>query len=165
MTNKNRNRYARAPGKGHDGTQKKERGLDTLESVIFDPPSDGARPGGDFKRYIDALAEYVGTTFKHDAHVAAKALRSGEKPDFSKAGDLAENASFQKQQEWKEEYNTYKKQERNWEENNPAIYNLLTSYCTLAMKNRLESMDGYDEVKDEQDGIALRRMLQRVMQQ
>ena len=48
--------------------------------------------------------------------------------------------------------------ERNWEENNPAIYNLLTSYCTLAMKNRLESMDGYDEVKDEQDGIALRRM-------
>ena len=165
MTNKNRNRYARVPRKGHEGTQKKERGLDTLEGVIFDVSSDGARPGGDFKRYIEALAEYVGTTFKHDAHVAAKALRSREKPDFPKAPDLKEGASFQKQQEWKEEYNTYKKQERNWEENNPAIYNLLTSYCTLAMKNRLEGMDGYEEVKEEQDGIALRGMLQQVMQQ
>ena len=165
MTNKNRNRYARAPGKGHDGTQKKERGLDTLEGVIFNPPSDGERPGGDFKKYIDALAEHVGTTFKHNAHVAAKALRIGEKPKFTEAGDLKEGASFQEQQVWKEKYIDYKRMERNWEENNPAIYNLLTSYCTLAMKNRLESMDGYEEVKNEQDGIALRRMLQQVMQQ
>ena len=81
MTNKNRNRYARAPRKGHEGTQKKERGLDTLEGVIFDVPSNGARPGGDCKRYIDALAERVGTTFKHDAHVAAKALLIEEKPN------------------------------------------------------------------------------------
>ena len=55
--------------------------------------------------------------------------------------------------------------ERNWEENNPAIYNLLLSYCTLAMKNKLEGMDSYSEIKDEQDGIGLRQELQKIMQQ
>ena len=84
MTNKNRNIYAREPRKGLESNQKKERGLDTLESVIFDVPSDGSRPGGEFKRFIDALAEHMGTTFKHDPHVAAKALRIGEKPSSTR---------------------------------------------------------------------------------
>lgn len=138
MTNKNRNRYDGASRKGHEGNQKKEWGLDILENVIFDVPSDGAKPAGEFKRYIDALAEHVGTTFKHDPHIAAKALRTGQKPDCSKVEDLAENAGFQKQQEWKEKYFDWKRLERNWDKKNPAIYNLLLSYCTLAMKNKLE---------------------------
>ena len=69
------------------------------------------------------------------------------------------------QQIWKEEFFARKKEKRNWATNNPAIYNLLLTYCTLAMKNKLEGMDGYEKIKKDQDGIGLRQELQKVMQQ
>ena len=74
-------------------------------------------------------------------------------------------AGFQKEQEWKEEYTGWKRLKRNWGANNPAIYNLLLSYCILAMKNKLEGMDGNDKIRDEQDRIRLRLELQKIMQQ
>ena len=74
--------------------QKKELRLVTLESVIFNVLSHGAKPGGNLRSYIDALTKHVGSTFKHNPHIAAKALRMGEKPEFPKIKDLKPGAGF-----------------------------------------------------------------------
>ena len=66
--------------------------------------SQGTKPTGIFKTNIEALAEFVGTSFSKDAHVAAKALRDGEEPMFPKTEDLRDEASFMEQVIWKEQY-------------------------------------------------------------
>ena len=89
----------------------------------------------------------------------------GERPKFEKVEGIDTNASFMEQQIWKEEFFARKKEKRNWDTNNPAIYNLLLTYCTLTMKNKLEGMEGYAKIKEGQDGIGLRQELKKVMQQ
>ena len=76
--------------KGSESNQsKKNWELDQLSNVVFDVPSEGAKPGGEFKRFIEILAQHVGTTFSDDPHIASKALRDGVKPEFKDVQDLS----------------------------------------------------------------------------
>ena len=141
MGKQSRRRYGAAGGNSaRAGTENKDkdRGLnitDGPEAVVFDAPKQVSKPSGVFKTNIEALAEYVGTSFGKDAHIAAKALRDGEIPQFEDAGTITKEASFMDQVIWKENYLKIQAQERNWEGNNAAIFNLLlpVSYTHLTL--------------------------------
>ena len=81
--------------------------------MVFDVPTEGAKPGGEFKQFIDVLAQHVGTTFNDDPHIASKALRDGKEPEFTKVEDLKVGASFIDKQIWKDKYFADRKERRN----------------------------------------------------
>ena len=169
MGKQSRRRYGAAGGNSaRAGTENKDkdRGLnitDGPEAVVFDAPKQGSKPSGVFKTNIKALAEYVGTSFGKDAHIAAKALRDGEIPQFEDAGTITKEASFMDQVIWKENYLKIQAQERNWEGNNAAIFNLLLQHCTLALKTKLQGQPDYPQIVEQQDGIALRQEIQKIL--
>ena len=110
---------------------KKERGLNINEGpadVVFETPTQGTKPTGIFKTNIEALAEFIGTSFSKDAHSAAKALQDREEPAIPKTEDLKDGASFMEQVIWKEKYLAEQSQVKNWTANNVAIFNLLLQH-------------------------------------
>lgn len=123
----------------------------------------GSNPTGIFKTNIEALAEYVGMAFGKDAHVVSRALQDGELTKFEDPGKIDPTATFMEQVVWKEQYVKVQAQERNWEANDAAIFNLLLQCCTLVLKTKLQGQLDYPAIKDKQKGIALLQEIKKIL--
>ena len=111
------------------------------------------------------VAEWIGLHIKHSAGQVSKAIRTGIPPTFVipnavKSGDgfdrVVEKAKFDRL------FFKINKQEDAWEENNPQIYNQWHAHCTPAMKTKLRSLDAFDQVAEDQDGIGLIALVRNV---
>ena len=59
----------------------------------------------------------------------------------------------------------YREKERNWEQTNPRIFNMVLGQCTREMKSKLGGREGWPVIIEAQDRLTLLKMIHRLSSQ
>ena len=100
------------------------------------------------------VKNYVGRNYKNPgditAAITAMAVTALVEPDEP---EDPENKIEMKK--WESEYHEYRKSKKTLEDNVKTLFNLVWGQCTESMQQKIESLDNYTTMEEENDGIAL----------
>jgi hypothetical protein len=116
----------------------------------------GTRDQGDrFTTTTEAIANYVGREYRKEMRLLLKNQMESE-PKEQVMPDKEEAKSpfvMQKYETRLKQYHLFKKER--YEEHNAKIFVIVKGQCTLNMKNKVESLQGYDSIEANDDVIKL----------
>ena len=116
---------------------------------------------GDFKRSVSLIAGVVAKGIKHGIKDVVKACNTGRAPTIVEPTEPAPDASVRLQATYTYKMSRYLKELDQWEENNSKLYVRFMLHCSPSMETKLESMAGFDTVKDDLDGLGLIKLLRK----
>jgi hypothetical protein len=123
----------------------------------------GTRDQGDrFTRTAEAIADYVGKEYSKEMRLLVKNQKENE-PKEPVMPDKKEevNSPFVMKKYETESKQYYFKKER-YEEHKAKIFVIVKGQCTLNMKNKMESLKGYDSIEANDDVIKLLSSLEEL---
>ena len=116
---------------------------------------------------MEKVATFTGMDFGGTGGpMAVTAIRKwqeplGVEPDEPTGIDAAPGTA--KMIKWKVKWEEYSKKSKKWEEEvNPRLFNLLFAHCTTELRALLQGRDGWEDMLDDQDGVALVKLLHAI---
>jgi hypothetical protein len=100
------------------------------------------------------LADYVVQNKKNGGDMRAVVLTL-ELPTFQEIDDPPQGATRHAIRRFEKMIDEQTKRELQLEENVRALYSIVWSQCTEAMKTRIEGMNNYQEISNNADGVEL----------
>ena len=128
-----------------------------LENHIFD--ANRYNQADEYIKTVREIAEFVGANYEHGADVR-QAIEEGIKPEFTKpvkpkpakgTTDIDETDEMI----WKKEVDYYVKRLTILESNLRKTYSLVWGQCSDVMREKLEALENFDDIKSEFDVLAL----------
>ena len=118
---------------------------------------------GSFKTMMESMAEHMAATLKHGGPEASRAIRKAEVPEYKEPDEptgeaVTRKATLRFEAEWKEWW----ERKKTWKENSGKIFEKLSSHCAPTMKTKLRGMEGWTDIEETQDGVAMVKLLHRV---
>ncbi len=80
---------------------------------------------------------------------------------MTKPTEPATNASAKELSTYNYKHVKYLRESDKWEENNSKLYICFMEHYSPSMETKLQSMVGYEDVVDKQDGLELIKLLQK----
>lgn len=138
---------------------------------------------GTFQKHMRTIAYHVGATFEKGGREGQKAIEEGKAPTYPPPADptpikkrvkvLDENGKetgVEKEivtgdydllamRKWELERKWTEGKKEEWKDTSNKIFSLIIQRCTDAMQTHLETLKEYGVAKENQDGIALTRVL------
>ncbi len=114
---------------------------------------------GAFKRNVSLIAGKVADKCKRGRKQVIKACTTGIAPIWDKPNDPEENAMAKDPSSFNYKYGKYLRAADEWEENNSKLYVRFMEHCSPSMETKLQSMDGFEAVEEDQDGLELIKLL------
>lgn len=102
-----------------------------------------------FTKTTKEISEYVGRTYKNGGNLR-HAIARMVKPALKMPDEPPVNPSATQEAIWKRQIDKYVKQGMMIEENLKTAYALIWGQCTDSMRAKLESSDGFVEVRRDQ---------------
>ena len=100
---------------------------------------------------------------KHGGPEASRAIKKAEAPTFEEPdGPVGDAATRRGLLRFDMEWNEWWKNKKTWKENSGKIFEKISSHCAPTMKTKLRGMEGWTEIKESQDGVAMVKLLHRV---
>ena len=115
----------------------------------------GTRDQGDrFTRTTEAIADYVGREYSKEMRLLVKNQKENE-PKEPVMPDKEEATSPFVMKKYETELKQYYFKKERYEEHKAKIFVIVKGQCTLNMKNKVESLKGYDSIEANDDVIKL----------
>ncbi len=115
----------------------------------------GTRDQGDrFTRTTEAIADYVGREYSKEMRLLVKNQKENE-PKEPVMPDKEEAKSPFVMKKYETELKQYYFKKERYEEHKAKIFVIVKGQCTLNMKNKVESLKGYDSIEASDDVIKL----------
>jgi hypothetical protein len=115
----------------------------------------GTRDQGDrFTRMAEAIANYVGREYSKEMRLLVKNQKENE-PKEPVMPDTEEAKSPFVMKKYETELKQYYFKKERYEEHKAKIFVIVKGQCTLNMKNKVESLKGYDSIEVNDDVIKL----------
>ncbi len=90
-----------------------------------------------------------------------KACVLGIAPIGNKPTDLGANATAKVLSTFNYKHGKYLHEADEWEENNSKLCARFMEHCSPSMETKLQSMDGFEAVEEDQDGLELIKLLRK----
>ena len=106
---------------------------------------------------IKQIKTYVGKEFGKGADLITYIIEHNEEPVREEPEDIPSNEQSNKLKffKWSEAMKRYLDKEERYQADKKKLYNLVWGQCTEMMKNELEIVKEYDEMKKKQDPLML----------
>ena len=142
------------------GTGKKQRrspynerfkgATEALEGNVFDC---GYSQTEQYNKTVKAIAEYVGIMYKNgtDVRISIEQIERVNIPISEEPG----NATSLQTRIWQKEVDEAVRRRTILKQNLKTLFSLMWGQCTAAMRAKVESLGGYDDIKAKADGIGL----------
>jgi hypothetical protein len=162
--------------------------MDKIEDVCFPfgtgPNGVAEHDLGSFQRNMMAIAIHVGATFDKGGREGQKAIKTGKAPVYPpptadptpittmvkeldadgketgrKVQVVTDKYDQLEMRKWELDLKRVEMKTEEWKDTNNKIFSLVMQRCTDAMQAHLETLKEYGVAKDNQDGIALIKVL------
>ena len=115
-----------------------------------------------FTRTLDELAGYIGLNFKYyPADIKRMAITLNE-TEIELPKDPPENATKFQTRLWEKDVDLYATQIRAYRSNKCALFSLVWGQCSESMQSKVKSSNGYDEMVDSNDSLALLKTIKGI---
>jgi hypothetical protein len=121
----------------------------------------GTQDQGDKFRTTEAIANYVGREYSKEMRLLAKNQKGNESKE-PVLPDKEETKSPFVMKKYKTELKQYYFKKERYEEHKANIFVIVKGQCTLNMKNKVESLQGYDLIEASADIIKLLKGLKEL---
>jgi hypothetical protein len=145
----------------HVPTQENFQGrCDDLKGQIYD--CSDVHQAHQFTKTTDEIALYIGRNWKSPGDIKS-AMLNLQKREIPLPDDPPADASRAQVRAWEKRIENVVKREQQLKENIQAPNSLLWGQCTEALRQRVASVPGHEEVRDREDGIELLKEIKSVM--
>jgi Reverse transcriptase (RNA-dependent DNA polymerase) len=131
-----------------------------LSGNIFD--CTGAKQAVTFINTRRALANYVGREYTNGGDMRT-VIEDLEMPVIPQPDDPPAGASKSEQFIWQERCKEWLKQENILKQNIKLLYSLVWGQCTDTMKQKIEALSNYDDIKSSVDGLKLLKGIETIV--
>ncbi len=90
-----------------------------------------------------------------------KACTTGITPIVDEPNNPGENTTAKELISFNYKHSKYLQEADEWEENNSKLYICFMEHCSPSMETKLQSMDGFEAVEEDQDGLELIKLLRK----
>ena len=132
-----------------------------FEKTVF--TFDQADSAAKFEESRQALARYVGATYKYGGSMAQKAIQDLTAPTFSDPPALDPNADEWDRMKWKHNAEQTLKDLQTWSEVKVKVYNLLLLHCHPLLETALKGASSWKAVNAAEDPIQLLKFIRSVI--
>jgi hypothetical protein len=116
--------------------------------------------GDRFTRTTEAIADYVGREYSEEMRLLVKNQKENE-PKEPVMPDTEEATSPFVMKKYKNRVETILLKKERYEEHKAKIFGIVKGLCTLNMKNKVESLQGYNSIEANDDVIQIIERLKR----
>jgi hypothetical protein len=133
-------------------TTKFEGRCDDLKGHVYDY---GEHKNADqFNTTTKEIIGYVGRTYKCGGDISA-AITALEVPDIEEPDEPDNENSRIQMKRWEREYDEYREKKTTLDDNIKALYHLVWGQCSDSMQQKIESLDGFEDLRADSNGIDL----------
>ena len=129
-----------------------------LEGFVFD--ANKYNQADEYVKTWKEIAEYVGTNFDNGDDVRYT-IENNKRPDFPKPVK-PRNSDETDELIWKKEVDQFVKRREMLEKNLRKLYSLVWGQCTDVMRERLEGLPQYSQIKDDCDSLKLLELIKSI---
>jgi hypothetical protein len=129
-----------------------------LKGHIYD--CSDAKQSDLFVKTTKEIALYVGRMYTYGGDIKI-AIESLAMPTLKVPTDLAAGATKTKELIWKKKVEEYVRRETYLEENIKSLFSLVWGQCTDIMRQKVESLDAFEKLSAENDGIELLKAIKK----